>query len=86
MICPPLFKPKCSNPEQLGTVSVVFSTLKEVHSINSCLQGLSQQSYEVREILVIDSHFQDGTQDRVKQTAQSDLQFRLITNELLHSQ
>ncbi|XTZ10130.1 MAG: hypothetical protein ACQZ3N_08510 [cyanobacterium endosymbiont of Rhopalodia yunnanensis] len=49
-------KSKSPVPEQLGTVSVILYTLNEVHRIDSSLQGLSQQSYEVREILIIDSH------------------------------
>ena len=78
-------KPKSPTPEQLGIVSVVLPTLNEVHRIDPCLQGLSQQSYEVREILVIDSHSQDGTRDRVKQIAQSDPRFRLMADDSLPS-
>ncbi len=81
---PPL-KPQSPTPEQLGTVSVVVPTLNEVHRIDPCLQGLSQQSYEVREILVIDSHSQDGTQERVKTAARSDPRFRLMTDDPLPS-
>jgi dolichol-phosphate mannosyltransferase len=67
----------------LGKVSVIVPTLNEVHRIDPCLQGLTQQSYEVREILVIDSHSQDGTQEKIKQAALSDPRFRLMTDDPL---
>jgi dolichol-phosphate mannosyltransferase len=79
---PPLV-PQLPDPEMLGKVSVVVPTLNEVHRIDPCLQGLSQQSYEIREILVIDSHSQDGTPEKIKQAALSDPRFRLMTDDPL---
>jgi dolichol-phosphate mannosyltransferase len=67
----------------LGTVSIIVPTLNEVERIAPCLTGLSRQNYEVREIIVVDSHSQDGTQERVKAAAQKDPRFRLITDDPL---
>ena len=79
---PPL-EPIVPTPEQLGTVSIVVPTLNEAERIAPCLVGLSQQSYEVREIIVVDSNSQDGTQERVKAIAVKDPRFRLMTDEPL---
>jgi dolichol-phosphate mannosyltransferase len=79
---PPL-EPKLATPEQLGTVSIVVPTLNEVERIDPCLVGLTQQSYEVREIIVVDSNSQDGTQEKVKAIEVSDPRFRLMTDEPL---
>ncbi|WP_145961880.1 glycosyltransferase family A protein [cyanobacterium endosymbiont of Rhopalodia gibberula] len=46
---------------------MTLSTLNKVHRIDSCLQRLSQQSYEIRGFLVIDIYSSDGIRDRVKQ-------------------
>jgi dolichol-phosphate mannosyltransferase len=79
---PPL-EPKNAIPDLLGTVSVVVPTLNEVDRIAPCLAGLSRQSYEVREIIVVDSRSQDGTQERVKAAALKDPRLRLITDDPL---
>ncbi|MEM8778850.1 MAG: 2'-O-glycosyltransferase CruG [Cyanobacteria bacterium P01_G01_bin.49] len=79
---PPLI-PQTPDPEMLGKVSVMVPTLNEVDRIEPCLQGLSQQSYEVREILIVDSHSQDGTQERIKTVAAKDPRFRLILDDPL---
>jgi dolichol-phosphate mannosyltransferase len=79
---PPL-EPKSATPDLLGMVSVVVPTLNEVDRIAPCLEGLSRQSYEVREIIVVDSHSQDGTQERVKAAALKDPRLRLITDDPL---
>ncbi len=79
---PPL-KPQLPHPEMLGKVSVVIPTLNEAERITPCLQGLGQQSYEVREIIVVDSHSQDGTQELVKTAGLHDPRFRLITDDPL---
>ncbi len=79
---PPL-EPKVPTVEQLGKVSIVVPTLNEAERIAPCLAGLSQQSYEVREIIVVDSNSQDGTQDQVKATAAKDPRFCLITDDPL---
>jgi dolichol-phosphate mannosyltransferase len=75
--------PAATSGDLLGAVSVIVPTLNEVERIQPCLEGLSHQSYEVREILVVDSHSQDGTGDLVKQTARLDPRFRLVTDDPL---
>jgi dolichol-phosphate mannosyltransferase len=67
----------------IGAVSVVVPTLNEAQRIKPCLTGLSRQSYEVREILVVDSRSQDGTPDLVKAVAAIDPRFRLLTDDPL---
>ncbi|MGB5596077.1 MAG: 2'-O-glycosyltransferase CruG [Crocosphaera sp.] len=81
---PPL-QPQSPDPEMLAKVSVVVPTLNEAERITPCLQGLGQQSYEVREILVVDSHSQDGTQEQVKKAGIKDPRFRLMTDDPLPS-
>jgi dolichol-phosphate mannosyltransferase len=62
-----------SQPENTGcTVSIVIPTLNEVQRLTPCLQGLSQQGKEVREILVVDSNSQDGTRELVANTQASE--------------
>lgn len=79
---PPL-EPVQPEPGWLGKVSIVVPTLNEAERITPCLQGLSQQSYEVREILVVDSHSQDGTPSLVKAAQQTDPRFRLMNDDPL---
>lgn len=79
---PPL-RPQHPTPEMLGSVSVVVPTLNEASRIAPCLQGLTRQSYEVREVLVVDSHSQDGTIDQVKAAQLTDPRIRLIFDEPL---
>ncbi len=79
---PPL-NPLSPNPNLLGTVSIIVPTLNEAARIKPCLTGLTQQSYEVREIIIIDSNSQDGTQEIVKNFAETDPRFRLITDSPL---
>lgn len=80
--CPPL-EPKVPTAEQWGTVSIIVPTLNEVERIEPCLAGLSRQGEEVREIIVVDSHSQDGTQDKVKAIASKDSRFRLLLDDPL---
>ena len=75
--------PHPTTPEQLGKVSVVVPTLNERERLTPCLIGLSQQSYEVREIIVVDSRSTDGTPDLVKDAQEKDPRFRLITDDPL---
>jgi len=75
--------PGTTTPEQLGAVSVVVPTLNEQERLNPCLTGLSQQSYEVREIIVVDSRSTDGTPELVKKAQSKDPRFRLITDDPL---
>lgn len=79
---PPL-KPEQPTPELVGKVSVVVPTLNEANRITPCLVGLSRQSYEVREVIVVDSNSVDNTQDLVKSRAIKDPRFRLITDDPL---
>lgn len=79
----PPIKPSSPTPELLGSVSVVVPTLNEAQRISPCLAGLSRQSYEVREITIVDSNSQDGTPDLVKAAGQQDPRFRVITDDPL---
>lgn len=79
---PPL-QPRLATPDQLGQVSIIVPTLNEAARISPCLAGLTRQSYEVREIIVVDSRSQDGTGDRVKAAQLTDPRFRLITDDPL---
>jgi dolichol-phosphate mannosyltransferase len=79
---PPLIS-QPSQPENLAKVSIIVPTLNEAARIDPCLQGLTQQSYEVREIIVVDSHSQDGTPDKIKDISLKDPRFRLITDDPL---
>jgi dolichol-phosphate mannosyltransferase len=79
---PPIV-PQIATPEQLGAVSVVVPTLNEQERLTPCLVGLTQQSYEVREIIVVDSRSTDGTPELVKQAQEKDPRFRLITDDPL---
>lgn len=79
---PPL-QPQSPQPEHLGSVSVVVPTLNEAERLTPCLEGLTRQSYEVREVLVVDSYSQDGTPDLVKAAAQRDPRFRLMNDDPL---
>jgi dolichol-phosphate mannosyltransferase len=75
--------PASATVDLIGAVSVVVPTLNEAERIQPCLEGLSRQSYEVREILVVDSHSKDGTGERVKQMALQDPRFRLMQDDPL---
>lgn len=79
---PPLL-PQAPTPEQLGTVSIVVPTLNEAERLMPCLAGLSRQSYEVREILVVDSHSTDSTLELVKAAQATDPRFRLMNDDPL---
>ncbi len=79
----PPIQPQIPTPELLGTVSVVVPTLNEAERISPLLTGLSLQSYEVREIIVVDSNSQDGTPELVKNVQQQDPRFQLITDDPL---
>ncbi|NEP03153.1 MAG: glycosyltransferase [Symploca sp. SIO2E9] len=72
-----------ATPEQMGAVSIVVPTLNERERLSPCLHGLSKQSYEVREIIVVDSNSSDGTTDLVKKTQAKDPRFRLISDDPL---
>nr|WP_211176070.1 glycosyltransferase family 2 protein [Brasilonema sp. UFV-L1] len=79
----PPIEPQNPTPELLGSVSIVIPTLNEALRISPLLNGLSQQSYEVREILVVDSKSGDGTPDLIKTVQHKDPRFRLMTDDPL---
>ena len=79
----PPIQPQQPTPDLLGTVSVVIPTLNEALRISPLLAGLTKQSYEVREIIVVDSNSQDGTPELVKAAQQQDPRFRVMTDDPL---
>jgi dolichol-phosphate mannosyltransferase len=81
----PALTPQQPTPELLGSVSVVVPTLNEALRIGPLLAGLTRQSYEVREVIVVDSRSQDGTPDLVKAAAATDPRFRVMTDDPLPS-
>jgi dolichol-phosphate mannosyltransferase len=68
---------------QLGTVSIVVPTLNEAQRIRPCLDGLTRQGYEVREILVVDSRSTDGTGAVVAEYQARDPRIQLLTDDPL---
>ena len=72
-----------SNSTQVGKITIVVPTLNEAHRLQPCLEGLTRQGYEVREILVIDSRSQDGTQALVQTAGQRDPRIRLREDDPL---
>jgi dolichol-phosphate mannosyltransferase len=58
-------------------------TLNEAERITPCLQGLTRQGYDLREIIIVDSYSQDGTPELVKAAAEKDPRFRLINDDPL---
>jgi len=79
---PPIL-PQPGTAQQANSVSVVVPTLNEANRVTPCLQGLSQQGPEVREIIVVDSRSTDGTPEVVKDLSQQDSRIRLITDDAL---
>ena len=75
--------PQAADPNLIGKVSVVVPTLNEAERISPCLKGLSLQSYELREVIVVDSNSQDGTPDLVRAVGNSDPRFRVMTDDPL---
>ncbi len=79
---PPL-KPGVAQPQWTGAVSVIVPTLNEAARLQPCLDGLMQQSQEVREILVVDSRSQDGTPDLVQASQPRDTRLQLMQDDPL---
>ncbi|WP_017299113.1 2'-O-glycosyltransferase CruG [Nodosilinea nodulosa] len=79
---PPL-APERPTLDQLGTVSVVVPTLNEASRLGPCLDGLTRQGYEMREVLVVDSRSTDGTQAIVKNYQTRDPRLRLLEDSPL---
>ena len=78
-------QPQPAYPDLIGKVSVVVPTLNEASRIIPCLAGLSRQSYELREAIIVDSNSQDGTQEIVNTAGQNDPRLRLLTDPPLPS-
>jgi dolichol-phosphate mannosyltransferase len=76
-------QPQSATLDILGTVSVVVPTLNEAERISPLLAGLSKQSYELREVIVVDSNSLDGTVELVKTAQEKDPRFRVITDDPL---
>lgn len=70
-------------PDRVGAVSAIVPTLNEADRIGPCLHGLSRQSYELREVIFVDSRSTDGTPELVKAAGQSDPRLRLVTDDPL---
>ncbi|WP_178381634.1 2'-O-glycosyltransferase CruG [[Phormidium ambiguum] IAM M-71] len=79
----PPVSPLSPTPDLVGAVSVVVPTLNEAKRISPCLAGLSRQSYEVREMIIVDSYSQDATPHLVKKAEEKDPRFRLINDDPL---
>jgi dolichol-phosphate mannosyltransferase len=79
---PPL-EPGQPTADYFGAVSIVVPTLNEAKRIAPCLEGLTRQTYEVRETIVVDSRSTDGTPEIVKAAQQSDPRFRLMNDDPL---
>ncbi len=79
---PPL-APQKPTLDILGSVSVVVPTLNEAERISPLLAGLSRQSYELREVIVVDSNSKDGTPELVKAAQKLDPRFRVMTDDPL---
>ncbi|KRH95671.1 MULTISPECIES: 2'-O-glycosyltransferase CruG [Cylindrospermopsis] len=79
----PPIEPQQPTPDMLGSVSVIVPTLNEALRITPLLSGLTRQSYEVREVIVVDSRSKDGTPDLVKAVQQKDPRFRVMTDDPL---
>ncbi|GAB4146145.1 MAG: glycosyltransferase family 2 protein [Cyanobacteria bacterium J069] len=76
-------RPQSATTDMLGSVSVVIPTLNEAHRLQPCLDGLTRQGYELREVIVVDSHSEDDTVDLVKLAAQRDPRFRVVYDDPL---
>ena len=79
---PPL-EPESPTLDLLGACTVVVPTLNEADRLSPCLDGLTNQSYELREVIVVDSYSVDGTADLVKTVAEKDPRFRVINDDPL---
>jgi dolichol-phosphate mannosyltransferase len=71
-------QPQPKNPSFVGKVSAIVPTLNEATRIQPCLQGLSLQGIELREIIVVDSHSEDETPEIVQTQVRIDSRLRLI--------
>lgn len=79
-------QPQAATPNQIGKVGVVVPTLNEVQRLSPCLAGLSQQSYELQQIVIVDSNSQDGTRDLVEAAQAREPRLQLVTDDPLPAQ
>lgn len=75
--------PQKPTPDQIGKVGVVVPTLNEVQRLSPCLMGLSQQSYELQQIVIVDSNSQDGTPELVQAAQIKEPRLKLINDPAL---
>ena len=66
-----------------GRVTVVVTSLDEVHRIGPCLDGLRRQGPAMLEALIIDSHSRDGTWELIQQAAALDSRIRPMHDDPL---
>lgn len=81
---PPL-TPKPPYLSLMSKVSVIIPTLNECDRISPLLEAITRQSYEVKEIIFVDSNSTDGTQDKINIYSKKDPRIRLITDPPLPS-
>ncbi len=74
---PPLSKGR----EGEGLVSIIILAYNGEGVIKDCLDSVLRQSYENREIIVVDNASADGTLEILDGFKNSDLRFRIIANE-----
>jgi dolichol-phosphate mannosyltransferase len=73
----PLLDSTAAAPDE-GAVSVILPTLNEAARVGSCLEGLAAQGRALREVIVVDSHSRDGTDELVRQVARRDPRFTVV--------
>jgi dolichol-phosphate mannosyltransferase len=71
-------QPQTGDRNWAGKVSAIVPTLNEATRIQPCLEGLSLQEAELREIIIVDSHSKDETPEIVQTQARIDSRLRLI--------
>lgn len=76
-------QPQATTPELKNKVSAIVPTLNEAERITPCLDGLSRQNSELREVIVVDSTSQDGTPELVEAKSAEDPRFRVMTDDPL---
>lgn len=67
-----------SQSGQPGRVTIVIPVLDERTRLGACLHGVSRQTSEVKEILVVDGGSRDGTRALVARWATRDARIRLV--------
>ena len=65
-------------PGHEGAVSAIVPVLNERQRLGLCLDGLTAQGPELREIVVVDGGSEDGTQELVAMCQENDARVRLV--------